>query len=339
MPRLMQPNRLQPGWTWDAGDYVTALAWSPDGGLLAVAAADGSVTLVAAQTGALVQRLAGHGFGTLCLGWSPDGKRLATGGQDGKARIWDAATGEAVAELEARGGWVEHLAWSGEVLLTAAGKHLRVWNPDGTLLHAPELHPSTISGLQCQAAGPGVATSCYGGVRLWLEGVAGQERLFDWKGSLIALRWSPNGRFIACGCQDASVHIWFIDSGKDLEMSGYPGKVKALAWDRKSRYLATGAGADLVVWDFFGTGPRGSKPLILAAHQGLITDLAFQHDGRIIATGSEDGAVLFWSVERQRPLGVGLEQASVSKLAWHPDDRVLAAGYDSGLVATWSPPR
>ena len=44
-------------------------------------------------------------------------------------------------------------------------------------------------------------------------------------------------------------------------MSGYSTKVRELSWHANSRFLATGGGPAVVVWDFSGKGPAGSKPV------------------------------------------------------------------------------
>ncbi|HMP41901.1 MAG TPA: WD40 repeat domain-containing protein, partial [Roseiflexaceae bacterium] len=68
------------------------------------------------------------------------------------------------------------------------------------------------------------------------------KRKFEWKGSVLVLAVSLDGKYIAAGAQNASVHFWICRDGTDLEMSGYPRKVRELAWDSSSSYLATGGG-------------------------------------------------------------------------------------------------
>ena len=56
-------------WTATLDDYVIDLAWSPDGAVLGVVSAAGSINLYDAVTGAVHHKLAGHENGANCLAW------------------------------------------------------------------------------------------------------------------------------------------------------------------------------------------------------------------------------------------------------------------------------
>lgn len=324
-------------WSADIGDYITAVTWAPCGQRLTVAAANGPIQLLDGVSGTLLHQLSGHGFGTLGLSWSSDGASLASAGQDGTTRLWDATQGVEVAVLEGGADWVEHVAWSpqGDLVATAAGKHLKLWHPDGTLYHHVQPHDSTIAGLAWNADGTRLASICYGGVWLWSPGQAEPEDGLAFQDSLISMASSHNGRYLASGTQGATVQVWNLKTDQNSEFSGYPTKVRVVAWDAKSRYLATGGATDLALWKFSPTKLAQEAPIVLEGHERIIVALAFQNQGALVASGGEDGEIYVWHPTRRRPLGRGRHEASISQIAWHPQDQWLVSGDAEGQLTAW----
>jgi WD40 repeat protein len=73
---------------------IAALAWSPDGRLIAVAGAAPEVNIYDAEKGTRVASCKGHTAGIYTLAFSPDSATVAAGGFDGMVRIYDAASGQ-----------------------------------------------------------------------------------------------------------------------------------------------------------------------------------------------------------------------------------------------------
>jgi WD40 repeat protein len=344
-------TKLTKLWEASLDGHVISLAWSAPLELLAAASVDGPIALFDAKTGQVRFNLLGHGFGTSCVAWSADGQHLASAGQDGKVRRWDPATGQQIREMAGGAAWVERIAWcpvslpspsgrgvGGEgILASAAGKKLRLWNLDGTMLREYAEHPSTITDIQWQPNKAILASTAYGKLYLWSPEQEKALREFSWQGSMLALAWSPNAEYIAAGGQDCSVHFWLMKTGEDLQMSGYPVKVRELAWDATSRYLATGGGPVPCVWDCSGKGPAGTQPIQLDAHKDNVTCLAYQHQGAVLASGGEDGLVALWQPGKQDgTLALARHAAPVSQLLWSDDDRRLAVGTAEGGVLLYA---
>jgi WD40 repeat protein len=284
---------------------------------------------------------------------------LATGGQDGAVKFWDAASGQHTATASLGKAWVEHLAWrtvqkksevrdqtsaenaktfglrpltSDLCLAAACGRDFVLLNPDARVRHAFKPAPKTISALAWQPAGGCVAVAYFGGVCLWDADDFVAQKEFAYANGIHALVWSPDGKWLVSGNQDPSVHLWLPGQDQEFHMSGYEGKVKHLAFDHTSRWLATSGGSDACIWDCSGTGPEGRAPLMLP-HDAPVCALAFQHDHGLLATASQDGGLVLWSPERKQPLRATVRMpTAATKLAWSPDDQFLAVGTENGSV-------
>ncbi len=340
MPRLStwsrNQSRLHPSWTAEMGDHVIDLSWSPSGSLIAAASVSGPIAVIDPKDGSEKHRFPGHGFGTTALAWLGDAT-LVSAGQDGMVRWWAADTGQAIRSTDGGGKWVELLAPArdGERIVSAAGRALRLWTKDGTLLRDYPNQPSTISAIRWRPGSDEFVTAGYGGMSVWSPSSDQPIRRFEWKGSILTVACSPNGRYLATGNQDSTVHFWYYETGDELQMWGYPTKIRELAWDRSSRFLATGGGFQVIVWDCSGKGPSGTKPLSLIGHdeETCISVLAYQSKGDTLASGGTDGRVILWNpVSGSKSVAEIALPDSVSTLEWSPDERSLAVGDASGGV-------
>jgi WD40 repeat protein len=278
-----------------------------------------------------------HARGLQQIAWSPDGAFVVSGGEDGRIAWWNAANESPLRESAGGGFWVEHVGWSpdGQKLATGSGKHLRVWDCEGRLIHEWTSHASSISGLRWRGDSRAVGTSSYGLVQLFRLGETLPYEPLVMKTSFLCLAWSPNGRHVAAGTQENTVVYWRLPfrDREPLQMSGYAHKIKNLAWDYTSQWLATDGGEDICVWNVSGGGPAGKKPIQLQGHRAKVTCLAYQKRGDYLASGCADGAIRVWRPHRSKE---GIEAArlesEITRLAWSPDEKNLLAAAADGTV-------
>jgi WD40 repeat protein len=335
-------RRFTKRWEFDLREPVRAVVPSPDGAHAAIAAVEGPIVVLDARDGMQVVRFAGHDVGTKAIDWSRESDSVVSCGQDGRGRVWSVAGGLR-ATVELGSAWGECVAASlrHDAFATAAGRTVRLWSLDGELLCDWPERASTVLALAWR---PGplrsrLAAVSYGAVGLYDPGKRDRAaRELRWKGSSLVVVWSPNGEFLATGDQDASVHFWRVREGRDLMMSGYPRKVRELAWDRTGRRLATGGGAQIIIWDC-SRSPEGSDPLLLEHHEAPLCNLAYQRGGDLLASASLDGALAIWDPQCAREPVASLpgDDDPITALAWTPNGELLV-GRHGGSTVLWSAP-
>lgn len=158
---------------------VHALAFSPDGALLASGGDDIAVRLWNPVDGSSLAVLDGHPAPIMALAFSPDGRTLASAGSDGTIILWDVAARAQTRVLQASG------------TATAA----LVFSPDGALL---------------ASAGGDDATGDYA-IRLW-DAASGDElaRLGGHTDTVSDLAFSADGRLLVSVSADKSARFWGV---------------------------------------------------------------------------------------------------------------------------------
>lgn len=325
-------------------DYVVDVAWSPDSTAIAVAGGEGRVALASFTGDALSLRTVGeHPMGTLAVCWQPrsaqgGGDRFATSGQDGALALWSAAGGS-IRRLRPAVAATEHLAFhpDGTRLASAAGRVVTIWSEAGDKLVELPPHDATVAAIAWDRPGRDLGVALKGGLMLHrFDAAQPTRRPLKWEGAALSVAFSPNGKAVACGMQDGSVHFWYLATGRDSQMRGYPGRVSQTIWSHDGRYLATAAADAVVVWDFGGRGPEGTRPLQLRSHTDRIEAMAFQPAGPYLVTGGRDWRVSLWRPGKTtQSLDAHLSDAEVSTIRWAPDNRHVAVGERQGTLTVY----
>ena len=323
----------------DLGDYAADAVWSPDGRHLVVAGGQGALLWIdATATDATAQPFGEHAGGVLALAWQGGGRLFATSGQDGEVRLWDAREREARV-IHTSATWSECLAFAshGRLLAVGTGRSVQVFDSTGKLVEQPPPQAGVIAALAWRARTSELAAVGNGGMRLYRCEPQLHVREFAVSGACLTASFSPDGRVLAAGTQDGAVQYWNIAAATQSQLRGYGTKVALTSWSSNSRYLATAADQQIVVWDFSGAGPQERAPQELAAHTARLTQLAFQPHGPLLAAGARDRRVTLWrTAQPQQPIDACLLGDEVALLRWSNDGRQLGAADRSGVLSLYA---
>jgi hypothetical protein len=121
-------------------DWVTAVAFSPNGEWLATADRNGGVVVWDADNGLEIHTLAGHKSAVTALSWRPDSKVLASVSEDGSAKIWEMNDGKQVKTWNPHPGGVLSISYTHDGRMVTCGRDNQVtaWSADNAKLKSFE---------------------------------------------------------------------------------------------------------------------------------------------------------------------------------------------------------
>jgi WD40 repeat protein len=265
----------------------------------------------------------------------PSGEGIVTGGDDGRVMWTRPAGAELVGQIPGR--WIDAVASSAAsgFIAFAAGKELRVRDVADAAFERAFKQEASVSDIAFEPkAGKRLATATYGGVALWYARVAEQKpQMLKWAGSHVGLAWTPDGRFIVSSMQEGQLHGWRLSDVKNMQMGGYPAKVKSMCFLFNGVIMATSGSSGAVVWPFGGgNGPMGKQASEVAYDQaGMTTKVAAHPALSLLAVGRDDGRISVLNLQHNRVETVREASGSpISALAMSADARRLAWGDEAG---------
>lgn len=309
---------------YDVGENVLGVAALSYGVLSALG--DGRVVLVGEG-----RTLTEHdGAASRLLALDPD--RAISAGQDGA--IFLHAKAGASPLRSGDGEWVNALDYSQsrDLIAVASGDRVELIGPHGRVGWLAG-HESTVTGVAFSPDGHSLAASRYDGISVWSVGDAKPATMLEWKGSMIGVSWSPDGRYIAGATQDRELHVWDMLSGKDYRLGGFETKIRGIDWTADSSHLVT-SGADVITaWPING-GPGAFPPEEIGfAYGSRVTCVAAGGGLDKIAGGFSNGAVLIGNARTGEAAIAGAPgEEPVEAVAWNAAQTRLCFGDRGGRV-------
>ena len=338
---------FQPHWQGTLSDYVTAIAWSPNGQILAASSAAGEVTTLIVGTSQTTLLQSATGQSADCLSFSDDGQFLAVGGQNGQVKIWHVQSElpELVATLGNGRDWIDRMAWSPtrNQLAFSLGRYVQVWDSaTNNIATTLSFDTSSVLDVGWHPDGNRLTIGGYQGIKIWTaDDWDDDPYLLMLDSASVAVAWSPDGKYIASGNLDRTITVLEWENPHPWVMRGFPGKVRHLCWSGISAkigspLLASASVEGIVIWEKQADELVGWEGRVLEQHEAVVESIQFQPNTLLFASAAADGSVCLWDKAKQLTQILNGAPKGFSCLDWHPQGQYLAAGGQNGELIIWS---
>ena len=292
-------------------DYVSKLAFSPDGKTLLTGSKDGTIQAWDTVTGSHVFTLTGHIEGTRDLMFTLNGDTLVSLNQpfnppgNLQQQRWDLTTGDQL---------------STHLLGIKAGS--MILSPDGETLVTHNFGNKCVL-WDINADPPHILD------QFVLDG-------YPRSGLNVKFGFSADSKMLTAGGEDNLVHVWDLTDSKKTQhrftVNGHKHWIRTLAFSPDGKMLASGGeGSTLCVWRV----SDGASLFKSTAHKTWVNAVAFSPDGKILASG--DNELFLWDTTTGTQLRTTHRELSarISTLVFSPDGKTLVAGNGDGILELW----
>jgi len=314
--------------------------WSPSGDQFAIRG-QGGARIFSTDSGEELFSLQIPRVYVQSVSWSSDASLLiSTGKDDGIARMWDAVSGK---EIESLDGLVQAYGvdWS------PSGDYATISGADGNVHIWNKTTGREIDTINVTRSYVVVAKFSPDGKQILAVGETNSIKIIDLSTALTTFRyishgnlsnpaWSPDGDSYAFGTlvpPDSPVKIYEASTGDEvLTLSGYGNFPVYIYWSPIGDRLLITSQNEAHVWDTV----TGKQIIKFDIHKDDIRPAGWSPDGKLVATGSEDGEIFIWDPSTGKPhLNFSGHHGGIRSVNWSCDGSQILSTSDAGEAMIW----
>lgn len=254
---------------------------------------------------------------------SPDGTLLMAGFDNGSFSLLDPETFEVklqVEDAQLKAVNAIDISPKMDVILTAGGRAINLWDRSGKHLFDWNGHATTIWNAEISPNGKWAVSSAINKTfLLWnFHNNEIEEHFRGHTDVTMAVSISPDNRLIASGSNDLTVKIWDLESRQLFSsLHGPTQDIYDVEFSPDSRLLvATSKDKSTRLYDI-----EEEKLLhLLKGHREMVLEAEFSPDGNFLVTGSADQTLILWDVRSGEQIYRFVDtEGAVTDLVFHPD--------------------
>jgi WD40 repeat protein len=327
---------------------VDAVVITSDGKQIVSGSNDSTIKIWDIESGKNIDTLIGHQSSIRAIAITPDGKNIVSASHDTTLKVWDLQTGECLCTC------IEHKKSVGVLAIHPDGeqvisgdddKRLIIWNlKNGQLLREIQSFDGYFYAISI--TNYGISLTKDEKKLLVATRVAERDNPFevcDISTGKVLKKLEGHGTWIKAFAIDSDetkvvaasddrnqIKIWDLRTGILLgSFEAHNGDlISAVAVTPDGKQAVTGAQKTLKIWDLTKIQTK-SKIKSLVKHSSSVESVAITPDGKQAISGSEDGSMIIWDIDSQKPLTTIPGYGKLKSIAITPDGQKFVSSFGS----------